>query len=993
MHDVVRPVRSKAVSSAKLAVAVAMGLAFTYGATSVHAQDAASASGNSGTSVQSGPSDQTGAPTTGPAKKKKEEAKNLAAVTVTGIRASLESAQQLKQNATQIVDSVTAVDINALPDRSVTETLQRISGVTIDRFVSPNDADHPAGEGSGVMIRGLTQVSSQLNGRDTFSANSGRGLSFEDIPAELMAGVDVYKNPSAEITEGGIGGTVNLRTRMPFDAPGQQVGFSTGVNEGDISKKSKPSASFLYSNRWKSESLGEFGALLNVSYSELSSQTDGIQLEPFTRRTDAAATAGSGLSTVYVPGGADWRTLDFQRRRMGLAGALQWRPTQNLEIYSQFIRSKYDMNWLEHGAIFADSNSDITPANGTTFNYNGQGIFQSGYLNSDTWRGNYPASQNGVAFNGDTRYQVQTTTTTDWSNGFKYNLNDHMILSGDLQLVKSNSDETDFTVFSQTYLPGVFLSTNGSHGMPMVTINPAGYVNNAANYFWSAAMDHKENESGMERAARLDLEYDFEDSKWLQYMKFGVRATSRSEDNVSTGYNWGPITQPWATINTPSGLATMNSSLPNYASLYSFSGFFRGQVTVPSLYFPNGSLATNYSQAYSILKSIEASGGWKPVQITPGDLNSQGEKTQAAYGILYFGNDSALGIPVDGNIGVRLVRTSERTNGEGQYPNLAGNDLPPALMAEYTGQYFGLSGSGHYQNALPSFNLRFKLTDDLQWRLAASKAMTRPDFAQMQPFLLLGATINTDKTAVTQWTGTAGNPDLKPMIAKQYDTALEWYFAPTGSLYTTAFFKDIGNYIAQETYTETYNNQQWSVTRPYNIGTGMIRGAEIGYNQFYDFLPGWLKGLGMQANYTYVHSEGGINTATNPYSGAVVTGFPLPMVGLSRNSFNLAGMYQLGSWQARLAYSWRSRYLLSTSDANTHLPMWSDSYGQLDASVFYTVNKNVQVGLTMNNLTNSTVKTIMGPTSYGNGVVDYNLYPRGWFVTDRRYELVMRATF
>lgn len=990
MHGVERPVRYKAMSSARLAVAVAMGLAFTYGSVSVHAQDAAPASGTGSASAQTGAVNTK--TKTGTEAKKQEQAKALAAVTVTGIRASLETAQQLKQNADQIVDSVTAVDINALPDRSVTETLQRISGVTIDRFVSPNDADHPAGEGSGVMIRGLTQVSSQLNGRDTFSANSGRGLSFEDIPAELMAGVDVYKNPNAEIIEGGIGGTVNLRTRMPFDAPGQQIGFSTGVNEGDISKKSKPSASFLYSNRWKTESLGEFGALIDLSYSELSQQTDGIQLEPFTRRTDAAATAGSGLSTVYVPGGADWRTLDFNRRRMGIAGALQWRPTNNLEFYSQLVRSSYDMSWLEHGAIFADSNFDITPASGTDFNYNGQGIFQSGYLNSDTWRGNYPASQNGVAFNGDTRYQVQSTTTTDWSNGFKYNINDHMVLSGDLQLVKSYSNETDFTVFSQTYLPGVFLSTNGSHGLPMVTINPSTYVDNAANYFWSAAMDHKENENGMERAARLDLEYDFEDSKWLQYMKFGVRATSRSEDNVSTGYNWGPITQPWATIDTPSGLATMNSSLPNYASLYSFSGFYRGQVTVPSLYFPISSLATNYSQAYSILKSIEASGGWKPVQITPGDLNNQGEKTQAAYGILYFGNDDALGIPVDGNIGVRLVRTSERTNGEGQYPNLSGNDLPPALMAEYTGQYFGLSGSGHYQNVLPSFNLRFKLTDDLQWRLAASKGMTRPDFTQMQPFLLLGATLNTDKTAVTQWNGTAGNPDLKPMIAKQYDTALEWYFSPTGELYTTAFFKDIGNYIAQETYTETYNNQQWSVTRPYNIGTGMVRGAEVGYNQFFDFLPGALKGLGAQANYTYVHSEGGINTATSPYGGAVVTGFPLPMVGLSRNSFNVAGIYQLGNWQARLAYSWRSRYLLSTSDANTHLPMWSDSYGQLDASVFYTINKNVQVGLTMNNLTNSTVKTIMGPTSYGNGIVDYNLYPRGWFTTDRRYELLMRVT-
>lgn len=984
---------SSPASSTRLAVAITMGLALMYSPVIAHAQDA-NAAPATGTSAQSSDTSTTSkTKKTSGAAVGSDKAKNLAQVNVTGIRASLESAQTLKQNADQIVDSITAVDINALPDRSVTETLQRISGVTIDRFISPADADHPAGEGSGVMVRGLTQVASQLNGRDTFSANSGRGLSFEDIPAELMSGVDVYKNPSAEIIEGGIGGTVNLRTRMPFDAPGQQIGFSTGINEGDVAKKSKPSASFLYSNRWKTENLGEFGALLDVSYSELASQTDGIQLEPFTQRTDAAALAGTNFKQVYVPGGADWRTLDFQRRRMGIAGAFQWRPTENLEFYSQFIRSSYRMSWLEHGAIFADSNFDITPANGTTFNYNDQGIFQSGSLNSDTWRGNYAGSTNGVGFNGDTRYQEQTTTTTDWSNGFKYNLNDHMILSGDFQLVKSYSNETDFTIFSETYLPGVFLSTNGSNGMPSVTVNPAGYANNPANYFWSAAMDHVEDERGMERAARLDLEYDFQDSKWLQYMKFGIRATDRDEDNVSSPYNWGPITQPWATINTPSGLATLNSSLPNYASLYSFANFFRGQVNVPSLYFPNGSLATNYSQAYSILKTIEASGGWKPIQITPADLNDQGEKTKAAYGILYFGNDDALGIPVDGNIGVRLVRTSVTANGQGQYPNLAGNDLPPALMAMYTGQYFSFNGRGSYQNALPSFNLRFKLTDNLQWRLAASKAMTRPDFTQLQPFLLLGATLNTDKTAVTQWTGTAGNPSLKPMIAKQYDTALEWYFAPTGLLYTTAFFKDIGNYIAEETETEVYNGQQWSVTRPYNIGTSMVRGAEFGYNQFFDFLPGWLKGLGVQANYTYVHSEGGINTATNPYSGAVVTGFPLPMVGLSPHSYNFALMYQEGDWQARMAYSWRSRYLLSTSDANTHLPMWSDNYGQLDASVFYKVNANVQVGLTMNNLTNSTVKTLMGPTSYGNNDIDYHLYPRGWFVTDRRYELVLRATF
>ena len=992
LHNVARSLSPVTLSSAKLAAAVTMGLVLMYGPVAAQAQDTATTSGN-GTATA-----QTATNTTTPKKTDeadKKKAKNLTAVTVTGIRASLESAQTLKQNADQIVDSITAVDINALPDRSVTETLQRISGVTIDHFISPNDPDHPSSEGSNVTIRGLTMVGTLLNGGDSFSSNSGRGLSFEDVPAELMAGVDVYKNPNAEIIEGGIGGTVDLRTRMPFDAPGQQIGFSTGVNEGDIAEKSKPSASFLYSNRWKTENFGEFGALVDISYSELASQTDGIQLQPFTLRTDSAALAGTDFTHVYIPGGAQWRTLDFNRRRIGISGAFQWRPTNNLEFYSRFMRSIYNMDWLEHGAIYADSAFDMTPAPGTTFKYNSQGIFQSGSMNSDSNYTNYAGSTDGVAMNGDTRYQVQNTVTTDWTNGFKYNLNDHMILSGSMQLVKSTSDETDFTVFDQTYLPGLYLNVAGNHGMPSITVNPASFVNNPANYFWSAAMDHFENEVGMERAGRLDLENDFQDNKWLQYVKFGIRYTDRTENNESSPYNWGAITQPWATISSsPSGLASLNSYLTSESSLYSFANFYRGEVNVPSLYFPNAALAESYPAAYAILKTIEAAGGWKPVQLTPGDLNDQGEKTKTAYGILYFGNDDALGIPVDGNIGVRLVRTDVSTSGEGVYPNLAAySGLPDSLQTAYYGQYFPIAANQHYQNALPSFNLRFKLTDDLQWRLAASKAMTRPDFSELQPYLQLGATLNTNNTEVLRWSGTAGNPDLKAMVAKQYDTALEWYFAPTGLLYTTAFFKDIGNYIAEETETEVYNGQQFAITRPYNIGNGMVRGAEVGYNQFFDFLPGALKGLGMQANFTYVHSEGGVNTATNPYSGQTVPGFSLPMVGLSPRSFNLAGMYQYGPWQARVAYSWRSRYLLTTSDASTSLPTWSDNYGQLDASLFYKIDSNLQVGLTLNNLTNSTIRTLMGPTSYGNGIVDYHLYPRGWFTADRRVELVLRGTF
>jgi len=984
-----RRLAGRALPLARLSGAIAMGLLLFYTPLAAHAGSTSLLPATQGQGQQA----------TSPASKadKKhakadaKEIKDLQAVTVTGIRASLESAQSLKENADQIVDSITAVDINALPDRSVTETLQRISGVTIDRFLSAGDPDHPSAEGSGVAIRGLSQVASLLNGRDSFSASSGRALSFEDVPAELMAGVDVYKDPNAEIIEGGIGGTVNLRTRMPFDAPGRVVGFSYGVNEGDMSKKSKPSSSFIYSNRWKTENLGEFGALVDVSYSELASRTDGIQMEPYVMRSDAPVLAGTSFSSVYVPGGADWRTLDFQRRRIGLYGAFQWKPTDHLQFYSQFFRSRYDMSWLEHGAIYGDTSTDIIPATGTTFDYDDQGIFQSGSLSSSSWQAAY--SGDGVRFGTDTRYQTQSTVTTDFSNGFKYAINNHVKLTGDIQLVKSTSNELDFTAFDATYLPGLSINTSGSGGLPSVTSSPASYATNPANVFWNAAMDHLQNEVGYERAARLDLEYDFLDSNWLQDVKFGVRATNRSERDMSTPYNWGVLSDTWASVNTPTGFSNLNDVLTNLSTLYSFSDFYRGKVKVPSpMWFPSDSLVMNYAQAHQALAPASVSYGWSPVQINQGDYNEQSQRTQTAYGVLYFGNDMALGVPFDGNVGIRLIRTDTSADGYVQLPDLTSTGVPDAEKAIWNGSYQPFGTSNHYYDVLPSLNLTFHLTDDLQWRLAASKAMTRPDFSQLEPLVQLGYTLNSDNTQVVQWNGFAGNPNLKPMRATQYDTALEWYFSKTGMLYTTMFFKNIHNYISQETEPETYDGQQFQVTRPYNMGRGLIRGAEIGYNQFFDFLPGWLKGFGVQANFTYVDSSGGVNSATNPYTNETVTGVALPLTGLSRRSYNLVGMYERGPWSARLAWNWRSRYLLTTSDAATHLPTWADDYGQLDASVFYKLNAKMQVGLQMNNLTNSTNKVLMGPTSYGDGVVDHHLYTRSWFDADRRYEVVFRLS-
>lgn len=897
----------------------------------------------------------------------------------------------IKRDASQIVDSVSAEDIGALPDRSVTETLQRVSGVTIDRFMARSDPDHFSAEGSGVMIRGLTQVRGELNGRDVFSAASGRGLSFEDVPAELMAGVDVYKNPSAEIIEGGLGGTVNLRTRMPFDNPGRIVGGNVDYNYGDMSKKYKPSASFLFSDRWNT-GIGEMGFMIDIAHSELATRSDGIQVEPYVRRTDDAVLAGSGRSEVYVPGGVNWRQLDFERTRDGIAAAFQWKPSDATEIYAQFLRSRYEMNWQERAAFFNDSNNSITPAPGTTFDYDERGAFLRGAPVSSSWRG--ALTGDGVRFNTNNRYSEQSTTTTDLSVGFSHFFNDNLQIKGDMQLVQSENEQLDFTVFSATYLPGLTYDVSGRY--PSVQIANPAFTQDPSNYFWAAAMDHLGKNRGRQLSTRVDLEYTFDDSSWLRFARFGMRATDRNQINKNSGYNWGVISDNWAAIpGSSNGLANMSDFMTDQSSLFTFSNFFRGAVNVPTrLIVPNSSLVGNYGSASQMIQQIVAlrGSGWAPDTYQPQDTNRQFERTQAAYAALYFGNDEAWGIPVDGNVGVRVVQTKTQAEGFGQFQDLAGLNVSPELQARYTGQYFENNAQGSYTNVLPSLNLRLRFSDTLQWRFAASKAMARPDYTQLQPYVLLNVETN-DAGQATDFVGTAGNPNLKPMVANQFDTALEWYFDTSDMLYATLFYKKVKDYFSTQTRSEIYDNRAWLVTRPYNMDEGTIRGAELGYTQFFDQLPGWLSGFGVNANFTFVDSQGGTNTAIDPFTNVTVGGVELPLEGLSRRSYNLAGIYEKGPLSLRLAYNWRSRYLLTTSDAATRLPTWADDYGQLDGSFFYRFNDHLQLGLQANNLTNTVTKVLMGPTSYEGGEVDPRLYTRSSFVNDRRYSLVLRMNW
>src|SRR5688572_1609321 len=297
--------------------------------------------------------DKPASETAGPARAAEGEEQTII---VTGIRASLENAAEIKRNADTFVDSVTASDVSSLPDLSVAEALQRVPGVTVTRFpyggASP---DFPSPEGRGNLIRGLGFVRSEFNGRDAFSANGGRALDWSSIPPELVGAIDVYKNQSADLIEGGIGGTINLRTLEPFDRNSHIVAFTADATYADLGEQWAPSYSVVAGNRWDTDS-GEWGLMASYSKSELDSMINGWQQGAPTPRINPSVSepAGpdkfTGVSAdqigAYVPG-FQLRTNEVERDRTSYYLAAQWQKDE-VRATVKYARVENKIDSLEH---------------------------------------------------------------------------------------------------------------------------------------------------------------------------------------------------------------------------------------------------------------------------------------------------------------------------------------------------------------------------------------------------------------------------------------------------------------------------------------------------------------------------------------------------------------------------------------------------------------------------------------------------------------------
>ena len=815
--------------------------------------------------------------------KDKPNAVTLNTVNVTGTRSSLESAESRKRDAAQIVDSIVASDIGKLPDTNVADALQRVTGVQVTQ---------DAGEGSNVAIRGLTEIETQLNGNTIFTAAGARSLNFEDIPAELMAGVDVYKSPTADQVEGGIGGIVDLRTHRPFDFDGLQVSGSAGMDYADLAGRSKPKASALVSDTWDTD-IGKIGALIALSYQVRPYRENYTEMSQPDVRTDLYNVNSSGVGqAINVPVGEYIAYNYGTRTRVGINSSLQWQPTKNLQFYLDSYLADFKSN-SDTEAMYV--NTSYGSANNIKL-YPGTNDFESGTFTD-------------VGLEPESFTQDLRDKTYQFSGGSLWH-DDALTLSSNLSYTSSVHDQN----FNELSLFGNLPSFTVNTATTVPAINYNGFnIENPQNFNFNTVNYYRAHNTGEETTARFDLQYDTEND-FFQTIKAGYRYSDRTATNESIN------DVQYSTTSATDYFGQPGSTLPGLLQNTSFSDL--GSWVVPN---PN---AVRDADSIFQLFGLGALPSFDPLSIY-----NLTEKTSGGYTTVDFGTNTA--IPISGNFGVRAVQTRESVTGS---QSVDGTISP-------------LDKSSNYWDVLPSLNVQFDLADNVQARLAAAKTVTRPDFSELSPSLTLTTYFHT---------GSAGNPDLKPMKADNLDASLGWYFNKGGYVFGDVFYKKVDGFISYTTDLEEYYGQEYQISRPINSDRGTIRGAEVAYQQFFDFLPDMFKGLGMQANYTYVDSS----------ATGIIPGQSTPLENLSKDSYNLVLMYENHGVSARLAYNWRSHFLSSTYYTNTSLePIFMNSYGILDASLGYDITPHVtftldMVNLLRNHLTSYYIRSTLPDESY-----------------------------
>jgi len=817
-------------------------------------------------------------------------------VIVVGTRGSLESAIERKRNSNDIVDSVVASEIYKLPDLSVADAVQRITGVQITR---------DRGEASVLSVRGLTQVETTLNGRELFTAGFGRAFDYADLPSEMLSGIDIYKNSSASRIEGGLGGVVDLRTRRPFDFRDPTLALSARAMHGDLVDKSAGQFSVLFGNRAATR-VGEVGMLLNVVLQNRAWRED-------TKGTGTPTVCSAGNTpprcnadlvpgqAIEAPSSTSESTNFGHRRRSAASLMLGWRPSAALEIYGEAhfaeLRTKQDTQQINVGPNFS-TGSSFDPASVALFPGTSD-------VQRITWT-NAPISI--LSFARDTIDRTrQFATGAIWSDG-------PLRLTADLSHTRSRN---------HLFFSGTTLAANAarfthdlSGSVPATSITGTDLAD-PASYRYTSVLYRIRPLSGKLLAARLDGEWQLE-SGTLDRVTFGWRQARREASNAPN-LIFGDVAVP-GTVSA--------ASMPGRTQPYPYGPFLNGHTTSIDGYLTDTLVDARDPAALRAAFGITTP---LPTEGSPLGVWRIREQTDALYA------QAGWKLPVqrlDGEVGMRVVHTRSMVDGNQTVPS-TGAIEPIAIDTSTT-------------DWLPSASMRWRTDGPLQLRAAASRTITRPDFNQLSPSITL--TPNSVNPQLNQ--GTSGNPALRPLRATNVDLAAEGNFGRGHAASATLFWKRVDGVIVTQTQDEEHDGATYRVSRPYNADTGNVRGVEVAYQRFFDFLPGAWRGLGLQVNATYVDSS--------IYDRVLQAN--VPMQNLSRKSMNLIGLYEYGDWSARLAWNWRNRFISRTTSVVGlgAFPAYTKAYGWLDASLRWRMNDRVAWSIDGGNLLGTVRRSYFG---------------------------------
>jgi TonB-dependent receptor len=834
-------------------------------------------------------------------------------IVVTGLRRSLQSAQNLKRNSEQQIDAIVAEDIGKLPDIAVSDTAARIPGIQVLR---------ERGEAGSVLLRGLdnTFYTTTYNGREIFTAET-RSVALQDFPAGGIGAIEAFKTSTANLVEAGLTGLINVRSRRPFDFTGFELAGSVWGNYPKQSRDFSPNFQLLVSNRWDVGE-GEVGALINFSQNRLHYR-DSIRRHGF-----FIADLAGGRS----PDWPEIRYNEAERWRPSVNGSVQWRPAPGVEFYLDGLWQGYreeitDRMWAQPlwgGASY------------TNIVREGNQIL-SGTVNTPTacCGGNHT-----WGFQGATK---RDTNTYQFGAGGSYDAG-ALRISGDVAMTDSEfklrTESVDYEINTKNYSVDWF---TGPVGGPGPTFQVRGIdPSNPAIYNYRGFFEDYANPSGNDFQARLDFEWE-SGMSMLPRLQWGARFVDRNSGDRAGSFYWNlaqrgiPITAVPLTYElTPRG--------------------FRGDNNPP---FPTQWLAPTFGSVWDNLTELRQfninltnSGFVSGPPIDPGRAFDINEKSYAAYGQIHYEFPLGGEASIDGQIGMRVVKTEADINGNITSPPSA--PVPVSFRNEYT-------------DWLPNANMRVRFSPQLQLRLAVTETRTRPTFQQLNPALRLSQRPNCVPGIRCERTGTGGNPFLESLTSTNYDASLEYYFTRTGFASVAAFRRNIKGFVITQTaelpQTDPDSGAILLITAPFNSEAGRIQGLEAQVSTFFDFggVPDFLRNFGVQANATYIDAK-----TDQPVPGPAGFTRRLRIPDVSKWTYNLVGMYEGGGLTVRLAYNKRTGYpegALSNRGDYT-LQGRGHSVSRLDWSSSYAFSDNLTVFFDWTNILNKPFRSDIVRVNY-----------------------------